>query len=90
MVDISDNSQLLLPANDMSAGSSMPMNASSLPDGTFVAVWHDIKTDELKFVSIDSKKWRNKYVVMLFMDNRLTQPEVEEWRAFSQNEEKFM
>jgi len=37
----------------------------------------------LKFVHITSEKFAGKFTVLIFMDNRLTELEAEEWKAFN-------
>ena len=45
--------------------------------------------DELKFVHVRSEKYRGKFLVMLFMDNKLTKLEIEEFQDFSNRIKDF-
>ena len=67
-------------------GSSMPMN-KICPQASCVAV-HITKAG-LKFVHIEAKPIEQKFQVLLFMDNRLTDKEIIEWNDFSNNMDKF-
>ena len=44
----------------------------------------------IKFIEIDSGEIVSKFLVMLFMDNRLSVEEVAEWKEFNAALDKFM
>ena len=67
-------------------GSSMPMN-KRCATRSCVGVWET--RAGLKFVHVDMKKYVGRFLVILFMDNALTQPEIDEWMCFSNNLDKF-
>ena len=67
-------------------GSSMPMN-KRCATRSCVGVWET--RAGLKFVHVDMKKYVGRFLVILFMDNALTQPEINEWMDFSNNLEQF-
>ena len=67
-------------------GSSMPMR-QHCATRSCVGVWET--RAGLKFVHVDMKKYVGRFLVILFMDNALTQPEINEWMDFSNNLEQF-
>ena len=74
------------PAQHGKIGNSMPMNMV-LPACSSVGV---SKTSSgLKFVHISSERFRGKYLLILFMDNNLSDPEINEWLEFSENKQTF-
>jgi len=42
-----------------------------------------------KFVHVSSKHFMGKFTILLFMDNKLTELEIEEWKCFSDNLKEF-
>ena len=64
------------------AGKSMPMN-EKLPEFAMIGVYEKPSVNELKFVRITSKQFKNKYSVILFMDNKASELELKEWTSFS-------
>jgi len=75
------------PMKNRSAGASMPMNRA-LPEISSAAVL-DTPKYGLKFVRLESQTYIGKYMLILFMDNRLTDPEIDEWKKFSASMNTF-
>jgi len=67
-------------------GKSMPM-METVPNYSMVAVYK--KKGELKFVHLKSEKFLGRFTVLIFMDNKLTEMEVDEWKDFSNHVEEF-
>ena len=42
-----------------------------------------------KFVHINSEKFRDRLTILIFMDKKLTEMEIEEWKDFSDNMKVF-
>merc|ERR1719347_2077762 len=61
-------------------GKSSPMMENFSPF-SMVGVYETRKG--LKFVHITSEKFAGKFTVLIFMDNRLTELEAEEWKSFN-------
>ena len=80
------NTHVNPPAKHYEIGKSMPMNMD-LP--TWCVVGVSETTGGLKFVHISSKRLYGKYLLILFMDNKLTDPEINEWLEFSSHKDKF-
>ena len=85
-VDGTLNSNVKPPAKHYNIGKSMPMNMV-LPVCSSVGVSET--SAGLKFVHISSERLRGKYLLILFMDNKLTNLEINEWLDFSKNKQKF-
>merc|ERR1711910_225919 len=54
-----------------------------------MVVVYDKNNKGPKFVHISSKHFMDKFTILLFMDNKLTELEIEEWKDFSDNLKKF-
>ena len=67
-------------------GSSMPMN-KRCATRSCIAVWETKAS--LKFVHVEMSKYVGKFLVLLFMDNALSEPEINEWKEFSNSLDKF-
>jgi len=67
-------------------GKSMPM-METVPNYSMVAVYK--KKGELKFVHLKSEKFLGRFTVLIFMDNKLTEMEIDEWKDFSNHVEEF-
>merc|ERR1711874_484658 len=61
-------------------GKSSPM-METFSEFSMVGVYETRKG--LKFVHITSEKFAGKFTVLIFMDNRLTELEAEEWKSFN-------
>jgi hypothetical protein len=61
-------------------GRSWPMGS---PMPRFKTMVVGIEKNVTRFIDLDSDKLDGKFLVILFMDNRLSQEEVDEWQAFS-------
>ena len=72
------------------AGKSMPMN-DKFPHFSMIGVFEKYPGVEngIKFVKITSKQFMGKYTVLLFMDNRSSQLEIDEWHSFSSSLPEF-
>merc|ERR1712240_180384 len=67
-------------------GKSMPM-METFTDYSMVAVY---KTKgELKFVHVKSEKYIGRFTVLIFMDDKLSELEIEEWKDFSNHVKEF-
>merc|ERR1712142_1318027 len=67
-------------------GKSMPM-METFTDYSMVAVY---KTKgELKFVHVKSEKYIGRFTVLIFMDDKLSELEIEEWKDFSDHVKEF-
>ena len=77
---------LLPPDRNGHPGKSCPIN-DTFPHFSMVGVYETRKG--LKFVHITSKKLEGKYTVLIFMDNKLTPIEAEEWKEFSDMLDQF-
>jgi len=42
-----------------------------------------------KFVHVNSEKFRGRFTILIFMDNMLTEMEIEEWKDFSDHMKDF-
>ena len=84
----SETNTLLPPNQSMERGKSMPM-MDTFTDFSMVGVYETRKGT--KFVQVDSERerFKGKYVVLIFMDNKLTDLEVDEWKDFSKNLKEF-
>ena len=72
------------------AGKSMPMN-DKFPHFSMIGVFEKYPGVEngIKFVKITSKQFMGKYTVLLFMDNRSSALEIDEWHSFSSSLPEF-
>ena len=43
----------------------------------------------LKFVHVSSEKFIGRFTVLIFMDNKLTEMEIKEWKDFSDHLKEF-
>ena len=77
---------LLPPDRNGHPGKSCPIN-DTFTHFSMVGVYETRKG--LKFVHITSKKLEGKYTVLIFMDNKLTPIEAEEWKEFSDMLDQF-
>merc|ERR1712142_1413805 len=67
-------------------GKCMPM-METFTDYSMVAVY---KTKgELKFVHVKSEKYIGRFTVLIFMDDKLSELEIEEWKDFSNHVKEF-
>merc|ERR1719347_516486 len=67
-------------------GKSMPM-METFTNYSMVAVY---KTKgELKFVHVKSEKYIGRFTVLIFMDDKLSKLEIEEWKDFSNHVKEF-
>ena len=65
---------------------SMPM-METFSNYSMVAVY---KTrGELKFVHLKSEKFHGRFTILIFMDNKLTEFEIDEWKDFSNHVKDF-
>jgi len=71
---------LLPPDRKGQPGKSSPM-METFSAFSMVGVYETRKG--LKFVHITSEKFSGKFTVLIFMDNRLTELEAEEWKSFN-------
>ena len=75
---------LLAPSNE--PGKSMPM-MDTFTNFSMVGVY---KTKgELKFVHVKSEKFLGRFTVLIFMDDKLSELEIEEWKDFSSHIKDF-
>ena len=84
--DPSSSSTLLPPDRSREPGKSMPM-MDTFTDFSMVGVYETRKG--LKFVHVNSEKFSGKFTVLIFMDNKLTELEIEEWKDFSDHIKEF-
>ena len=77
------SSSSLLPADrSREPGKSMPM-MDTFTDFSMVGVY---KTKgELKFVHVKSEKFIGRFTILIFMDDKLSEMEIEEWKDFSKH-----
>jgi len=64
----------------------MPM-METLPNCSMVAVYK--KKGELKFVNLKSEKFLGRFTILIFMDDKLTEMEIDEWKDFSNHVQEF-
>ena len=70
----------------MEPGKSMSM-MDTFKDFSMVGVY---KTrGELKFVHVTSSKFNGRFTILIFMDNKLSDLEIEEWKDFSSHLKDF-
>ena len=67
-------------------GKSMPM-MDTFTDFSMVAVYK--KKGEMKFVHIKSEKFIGKFTILIFMDDKLSELEIDEWKDFSNHVNDF-
>ena len=67
-------------------GKSMPM-MDTFTDFSMVAVYK--KKGEMKFVHIKSEKFIGKFTILIFMDDKLSELEIDEWKDFSNHVSDF-
>jgi len=67
-------------------GKSMPM-MDTFTDFSMVAVYK--KKGEIKFVHIKSEKFIGKITILIFMDDKLSELEIDEWKDFSNHVNDF-
>jgi len=65
---------------------SMPM-METFPNCSMVAVYK--KRGELKFVHLKSEKFLGRFTILIFMDDKLTEMEIDEWKDFSNHVKEF-
>ena len=72
------------PSNE--PGKSMPM-MNTFTNFSMVGVY---KTKgELKFVHVKSEKFHGRFTILIFMDDKLSELEIEEWKDFSSHIKDF-
>ena len=82
----SPSSSLLPPDRSMEPGKSMPM-MDTFTNFSMVGVCETKKGP--KFVHVTSEKFFGRFTVLIFMDNKLTEMEIEEWKDFSNHMKEF-
>merc|ERR1719452_306868 len=80
------SSLLLSPDRSMEPGKSMPM-MDIFTNFSMVGVCETRKGP--KFVHVTSEKFMGRFTVLIFMDNKLTEMEIEEWKDFSNHMKDF-
>jgi len=67
-------------------GKSMPM-METFTNYSMVAVYK--KKGEIKFVNVKSEKFVGKFTILIFMDDKLSELEIDEWKDFSNHVSDF-
>ena len=75
---------LILPSNE--PGKSMPM-METFTNFSMVGVYET--KGELKFVHVKSEKFLGRFTILIFMDDKLSELEIEEWKEFSSHIKDF-
>ena len=81
-------SGLVQPDRAGKLGKSLPMDDVFSTDFSFIAAHYCQGTDpmkHLKFIHIPNAKLLGKFVILIFMDNNMTEIEIDEWMAISNN-----
>ena len=82
----SPNSNSFFNTKNQDMGKSMPM-MDTFTDFSMVAVYK--KKGEMKFVHIKSEKFIGKFTILIFMDDKLSELEIDEWKDFSNHVNDF-
>ena len=83
---------LVQPDSAGELGKSLPMGEIFCTDFSFIGVHYCQGTDprkHLKFIHIPNEKLMGKFLILIFMDNNMTQIEIDEWMAISNNLKLF-
>ena len=81
-------SGLVQPDRACELGKSLPMDDVFCTDFSFIAAHYCQGTDpmkHLKFIHIPKAKLLGKFVILIFMDHNMTEIEIDEWMAISNN-----
>ena len=88
-----DKIGLIGPDRSNELGKSMPMDEVFCSHFSLVGVHYCNQGTnpmrDLKFIHIGEEKFLGQYVVLIFMDNKLTQKEIDEWIALSDKRHIF-
>jgi len=82
----SPNPNSFFNTKNQDMGKSMPM-MDTFTDFSMVAVYK--KKGEMKFVHIKSEKFIGKFTILIFMDDKLSELEIDEWKDFSNHVNDF-
>ena len=80
------SSSLLPPDRSKEPGKSMPM-MDTFTDFSMVGVYE--KNGVIKFVHVKSEKFIGRFTILIFMDDKLSEMEIEEWKDFSNHIKDF-